>query len=51
MSAQKGKLLDYLPPEEKQRVLMLVQRLQEETEAKNHYMQLYEETKAQLSQQ
>ncbi len=30
-TGEKVKILDYLPPEEKQKVLILVQRLKEET--------------------
>lgn len=42
--------MDYLPPEEKQKILTLVTRLREETEAKEKYMGLYQQTQLELDQ-
>ena len=45
MNTEKGNILNYLPPEERQKVLLLIQRLQEETEAKKNYQSLYNQIK------
>jgi hypothetical protein len=49
-TVERVRILDYLPPEEKQKVLTLVTRLREETEAKEKYMGLYQQAQRELDQ-
>lgn len=49
-TGEKVKILDYLPPEEKQKVLILVQRLKEETQAKDKYISLYNQSQRALQE-
>jgi hypothetical protein len=47
-TGERVKILDYLPPEEKQKVITLVQRLKEESEAKEKYMTMYQQSQRAL---
>lgn len=47
-TGERVKILDYLPPEEKQKVITLVQRLKEESEAKEKYMTMYQQSQQAL---
>lgn len=49
-TVERVRILDYLPPEEKQKVLTLVTRLREETEAKEKYLGLYQQAQREIEQ-
>ena len=48
-TGERGNILEYLPEEHKRKVLELVKRLQEETEAREKYQGLYLQTQQELN--